>query len=84
MNTQTQSIVNIPLKHGINQYPVAVGAARSIVAFNPVGITVWVDQSVTPSPCTFTLANAAEQVPLSAGGYVGKCGNLFCFTTCFA
>ena len=84
MNTQTQAVILIPLKHGVNQYPVAQGAARTIKEFLPNGVTVLVDQSVTPEPCTFTLARTGEAVPLSAGGLVGKCGNFWVYTTCFA
>jgi len=83
MNTQTQSVVFIPLRHGLNQYPVEVGAARGIRQFLPNGIRVWVDHSVTPGPCTFTLANPGEQIPLSAGGCVGTCGGQDVYTTCF-
>ena len=40
-----------------------------------------VDPSTKPEPCTITLAKVGDTVE---GSYLGKCGELYVFSTCFA
>lgn len=74
-------LVRIELKRGVNNYPVNIGAPRQLVECKNGAVIMLVDPSEKPEPCTITLAKVGDTVE---GSYLGKCGELYAFSTCFA